>query len=204
MSGKSPAARRYPSSEIDRKEVVERIKKGGKGSQITHMDVPVFSREYHRRTIERQARAARELGIREMFYHLPVAEYHGYIREIEEALGRSLPELHELLEQFANEIRNLVLEKFIGIQVAFIDPTPFANGDPNGFFVLPYRHPELFGIEAEGLVGIENLVEVHLSYEALHQGGLLIPVYAIATGATYPYREKSVDMNGVVVLSLSP
>ena len=168
------------------------------------MDVPVKPRNYHLRTIDRQARAAKDLGIKEMFYHVPVAEYHQYIAEIEEALGQQLFELHAHLDRFVDEVRELVLSKFNGVRVVFIDPTPLANGDPNGSFVLPYRHPELFGIDLDGLVGIENLVEVRLAYEAHHQGGPLIPVYGIAVGMPYPYREKSSDMNGLAVLGLSP
>lgn len=204
FDSKSQPARRYPASEIDRKEVVERILKGGKGSQVTHMDVPIEPRAYHVRTIERQARAAREFEVGEIYYHVPVTEYHRYIAEIEAALGRQLPELHALLDQFAEKIRKLILEKFAGIKVIFIDPTPFSNGDSNGSFVFPYWYPELLGIDPDGLVGLENMVEVRLSWEALQRGGSLVPVYAIATGIPYPYREKSSDMNGVVVLRLSP
>ena len=71
VSGRAQAARRYPASEIDRKEVIERIKKGGKGSRITHMDVPVEPRSYHLHTIDRQVEAVRGLCLPVLYYHLP-------------------------------------------------------------------------------------------------------------------------------------
>lgn len=199
----NPPGRKSPALESERLKIFERLRKG---DRIVRMGIPRYPQTYHHDGIVWQGQSARRLMKKVVFYHIPVKEYHFYIAEIERAARGTFRDkdgvgAHEHLDRFCARIKAMVRAAFEGVEVIFIDPFPHANDDPYRSYLLPYLKPELFGIPTDGLIGIENLVEVSLTIRATAQGAQPIPVFTSVIGITNPYFEKG-DGNGIIVLEL--
>ena len=192
----NPPCRKSPALESERLKILEKLKQG---KRIVAMRVAQGLREYHYKLITWQGCIAHTLGVTHVYYHVPASEYHHFIAEIERESGSSFPGAHTLLDAFAQEVREYVLEAFDGILVTFIEPFPLADGDPYTSFLLPYRHPELFDIPVAGLVGVENMVEVTLAHKAKRSGGHAIPVFTSVISIPNPYFEKGDETNVIVL-----
>ena len=67
-------------------------------------------------------------------------------------------------------------------------------------FSEPYLHPEAFGIPADSICGVEDLVELRLSYETQKTRNLCIPVLVAVLGLPSPYLDKT--LTGVQTIEL--
>lgn len=194
----NPPGRKSPALESERFKILERLEKG---DRIVRMGVPIGPQRYHRDLIAWQGDSVRMLGRTGVFYHIPTREYHYYISEIEHAAGIDFPQVHDHLDAFSAEIEGLVRKSLEGVTVHFLDPFPLGHGDPYGSYLLPYLKPELFGIQPDRVIGIENLVETTLAHMAACRGGPQIPVFASVIALPNPYFEKG-DGTNVIVLEL--
>lgn len=149
---------------------------------------------YHTSLVSAQAQIAKQEGVAEMVYHIPRKEYHHYHGNIERLVGTSLPGIHRYLDWYSDMLERYVRETFqlVGVGVRIIDP--FQPGmDPNDAYVLPYAKPQMFGLDPEHTMGVEDLVELRLAVEAEKKGWHAFPVWVGVLGLPdSPYRQRGV------------
>ena len=102
--------------------------------------MPTTLGEYHLKLIKWQMAMLKELQVEEVFYHMPTEEYHFWIREVEAAAGRRLPEQHDLLDSFAAKVMQYVQAHApASCKLHFIEPMKTQNLEsPVESFLWPY------------------------------------------------------------------
>jgi hypothetical protein len=163
------------SSSTRRDELFSRLKKRHK---VECVFVPQGLSRYHKRVIAWQAEALKVLQPEKVVYHLPTQEYHHYIHDFEAHLGAEVPEMHKLLDAFAQAVKTEVetcLAPFAG-SVCFIEPMKSHGCEfPEDSFLWPYLNAHEFG-DSNAIAGLEDLPEMYLSRSASEQTGTTIPV----------------------------
>lgn len=186
----NPPARRSLAFPRDRSLAYEKI--GEYGDRVSKIYLPEEPSTYHTKLIAWQAEKYREFAPETVFYHIPIPEYHFFLRDLERLVG-SLPEAHEALDNFSAKVKTLIDEafSFLGERLHLIDPSSLPGGRfPTDSFLMPYTDPEKCGIPREGLCGIEDIVEVRLAIEAGEYINT-IPVLVGVIDVPSPYSDKS-------------
>ena len=108
--------------------------------QVARILVPTTLGEYHLNLIKWQMAMLKELQVEEVFYHIPTEEYHFWIRELEVAAGRGLPEQHDLLDSFAAKVvQHIQAHAPASCKLHFIEPMKMQNlENPVESFLWPY------------------------------------------------------------------
>ena len=159
---------------------------------IRHVDVPIETCAYQDRLLSWQVGCVAEEGsdIEKILYHLPVSIYHGFIHELELALGAELPLLHGLLDGYGDMLRRKCVEAFrrIGRSVEFCDP----HAGPNGEILDAHaadRAPYLDALEFDGVMGIEDLAQLTISATIAKEFGVTIPCRVGVLGLLHPLSQ---------------
>lgn len=172
----------------EREEFFQNMRKGYK--QISSIQFPFAPSLYHALLARWQAEKIQWLKPERVLYHLPIDEYHFYVAEIEVACSRQLPVLHHALDEFSREVRDLFLSELpseFRARVEFVRPMKIGNLSPEESFVYPYLHPGNFDCNPEEVLGIEDLIELRLSWEAARVSGVKIPVLFTVLGIPHPF-----------------
>ncbi|CAE7878581.1 unnamed protein product [Symbiodinium necroappetens] len=150
--------------------------------------MPTTLSEYHLRLIRWQTAMLKELQVEEVFYHIPTEEYRCWIREVEVAAGRRLPEQHVLLESFASRVMQHVQEHVpASCKLHFIEPMKTENLEsPVESFLWPYRNVESLTDRSE-VAAFEDLLEVRLGEEAFQRTGRRIPTLSVILDEEHPF-----------------
>lgn len=187
----NPPGRRSLALPKEREEAYQRI---SMGKVVTRMYLPYEPGEYHRRLIVWQAKKFKELKPKKILYHLPLDEYRRFIYKFEFESGCEIPSAYQTLLKFYEAIKSLVEKSFSGIdsEVIFINPWQMdtVNSETESFSE-PYLRPQAFGIPADSLCGVEDLVELRLSYEAQKIRNVCVPVLVAVIGLPSPYLDKT-------------
>ncbi|XP_065643130.1 uncharacterized protein LOC136074719 [Hydra vulgaris] len=116
-----PGAVRALSLSITRNEVFKFIKEGTKVKSIT---VPKGLSRYHKLYLNWLKESVQKIKVKHIFMHIPLDEYHFYIRELENHLNKSLPYIHKCLDYFGQEIMKevrFILEQS-KVKYTFLNP----------------------------------------------------------------------------------
>ncbi len=176
----------------ERDDAYARLKKG---QTPLALHLPKGPGVYQQTLIRWQAAVFRRLQPTQILYHLPTDEYRVYIQEMEQHLGYAVPAAYTQLDQLAVSIRALMVREFgaaLMARVRFVRPM-HTHGvkDTTQSYLHPYLFPELYGITPANTVGVEDLVELRLAYEAWRMRGHQISVYAAALALPPPYADKT-------------
>nr|XP_012561444.2 uncharacterized protein LOC105846860 [Hydra vulgaris]XP_047129798.1 uncharacterized protein LOC105846860 [Hydra vulgaris] len=97
----NPGVVRPLSLSITRNEAFKFIKEGTKVKSIT---VPKGLSRYHKLYFNWLKESVQKIKVKHIFMHIPLDEYHFYIKELENHLSKSLPYIHKCLDYFGQEI----------------------------------------------------------------------------------------------------
>ena len=174
------------------------------GQTAVSVVVPRALGTYHTKLINWQVDMIRELQPEQVFYHVPVAEYHSYIDELEQGLGRTIPKLHSLLDEFASTISDLIMERCKSCaRVSFIEPPQDQLSSPIDSFLWPYMNINRIVAESiDQIIGLEDIPELRLVQEAAIRSGYTIPVKCAVLDMTDPFRFKDINASNVLVFDL--
>lgn len=186
----NPGAKRSIALPSERKDAFERIKNG---QEIEKIFIPLNPGVYHLKLLRWQVEKLKELNPRKIVYHVPIEEYHIYIRQLEELVKYPLDILHLALEDFYKKILKMI-EKFTKeLNISNFEILSGICQDPEESFLFPYLYPEKFGSEKSFTLGVEDFVELRLSIEAQKITKRLIPVIGVILEIPHPYMNKSTD-----------
>ncbi len=170
-------ARKSLALPYSRDEAYERLHKG---QRATTLYVPREPSAYHWRLISWIAETLKEFDPARVLMHVPGPEYHGYHAEFERRLGHGVSEGHESLDRFVKRIMEMIMDaipSWLFSRITFVNPFRLGVTDSVDSYVLPYAAPERFGVtDLATLVGVEDMVEVRLAYEARARTGRMIPI----------------------------
>jgi len=165
------------------------------GFEVTQIHLPLQTGIYHKLLIRWLSVKFSELAPEQILFHLPRSEYHVYIDRIAQWVKPELLyRLHDELETFATIVevelmKNVADVGICGDRITIIDPSA-VQGNPNGSFLLPYTNPETFGVSPDGIVGVEDLAELRLAYEAHKRTRRSTPVLCGVLKMPHPHLEK--------------
>ncbi|MBI4120317.1 MAG: hypothetical protein HY454_02520 [Parcubacteria group bacterium] len=170
--------------------------------RITKMFCPLGLGIYHIRLIKWQSEKLRELSCEQILYHVPLDEYHDYIATLESRLGIPIPSAHDQLDKFAQKIHDYIQDQFgpLSRKLEFIRPMRLGAKNPEEAFLFPYSQPEKLFAAPEKVLGVEDLIEIPLSYEAWknrNQWNAMrtspIPIIGAIIGIPTPYFNKELQ-----------
>jgi hypothetical protein len=191
--GKNPGAKRTLASLYERDDVYKKLARGKKLLEMRH---PVDMGAYHRLFIPWLVKKLCVCQSGKLLFQIPEMEYLGYLTNLEKASGLDLAEAKADLRLYASMIKTELEAEIAnsingGLEIIYIDPMLVGAKDDKESFLYPYLFPEKFGVNREGLVGIEDLVEVALSICASKQTGIITPVLCGVLGLPNPYFDKA-------------
>jgi len=186
----NPGARRSFASHKDRLDVFERI---GQGERVAHIHIAEnpFG-PYQIRLLRWQSDTVKRLGVRKLYYALPIDEY----LQSAEQLGRydgwhgRGSRLADMIARQHDALR-WAIRAMIETEVVFIHPLRQGVSCVEESWVWPYLHLDLD-------VGIEEMEEVRIGYEAQRRGRATPPILLGALAERTPYNEPLI--NGEAIL----
>lgn len=157
--------------------------------------VPCRPDNYHRSLLQWLELTLKGMpAVEKVLFQIPEDEYHSYIRTLEQKLHRELPELHRLLIGFADATWELMLSHpTLAAKAELVEPMKKGATTENESYALPYEHPEVWGVDSQTVVGIEDLVELRISQEAR----VRIPVFCGVLALPHPYLEKGGEVTAI-------
>jgi len=183
----NPAACKPLPSAHSRRDIMERLKKGHKVVKIV---TPTTLGDYHRKLIQWQVNTAAEMGVTDIFYHLPAEEYHFHIRQLEAAAGFQIPEQHEALDKFADmvlcHLKQNISSTLPHCRLHILEPMKFGIKDPDESYLWPYIN--IRSLTQSPVVALEDLPEVHLAKLASQRSGEKINVLCVILDSSDPYK----------------
>lgn len=201
-ASKSKPARRRLSNARDREDAFERLRKGHLAERIY---VPRGLGPYHRTLIEWQAAHIRRLSNARVLYHIPTDEYHVYIKLVETHLGRAVPELHSMLDEFAQEMRK-ELKIAIGshpVDLRFVHPMRQWNAaNPLESYMEPYLRINELCADVSVAMGLEDLGENRLARAAAAITGITVPVLGAVLSIPDTFQDKALRDGDFAVITL--
>ena len=170
--------------------------------RIIKMFCPLGLGMYHTRLIKWQSEKLQELPCERILYHVPLDEYHDYIEALEARLGIPIPSAHDQLDKFAQKIHDYIQDQFGSLlcKLEFIKPMRLGARNPEEAFLFPYSRPEKFSAAPEKVLGVEDLIEIPLSYEAWQNRDQWnaarispVPIVGAIIGIPTPYFNKELQ-----------
>jgi hypothetical protein len=178
----NPGAERSLSNPKDKADIFKRLHKGHHVEQIVISDNP-FSL-YQLKMIGWQADIVSHFGIKKLYYALPVEEYLLTLKELENYLSKKCV---EQIIQILNTHHDWLEEKInheISAEVEFIHPMQLDNTmSVEQSYVWPYQNLEID-------LGIEEMEEVRIPYQAMKAGSTVPPILLGMLGMPCPYYER--------------
>lgn len=156
------------------------------------MTIPIGMSRYHKLYIKWLKESIQKLNINHVFMHVPTTEYHNYIKEFENQIKKPLPQIHESLDNFGQEVvksMREVLEQ-TKIKYTFLNPmTDFNVSDPIQSYRFPYnelldKYPD------QEFFALEDLNEYKLVSDSRVKNG----IFAVLDHPD-PYLDKKTDDN---------
>lgn len=180
----NPGAERSFSNPKDRVDLLKRLNIGQQLDRLVISKNPFGL--YQSKLIDWQAQVVRRYHIKQLYYALPISEYLSILQDINSFLPihftneiiQTLYIHQELLEQ---RIRSS-----IPTEVKFIHPMQYDDSlSVEQSYMWPYQHIELD-------LGIEEMEEVNIPYQAMKSGALIPPVLLGMLGMPCPYYERRI------------
>jgi hypothetical protein len=188
---KAKAACRRISHTQDREDAIKRLRNGHKASRIY---MPTCLTEYHNALVTWQVQQLKKWPGCHVYYLLPRSEYHYYVSQLEHELGIQCPKMHELLDDFADLVKEEVLMQLIGsnVEVTFISPmADWGAKSPLESYLSPYIRASELCEDPSRIVGLEDLMENYLPREASVITGKKIPLLGGIVGNPHPFKNKA-------------
>lgn len=203
-NGKEAGAKKSLSLPREREKAFKMIKKG---RGVKTINIPTELGRYHRMMIQWQVEKIFQLAPRRILYHLPVGEYEIFVQELEEVVGKKLPQLYNLLQDLSSKIKASFLDSLtrIGIdakRVEFINPLEMGAQNTDDSFGFPYMFPHVFGMSVENMMGVEDLVELRILLRAKEERGHSIPVLCAVLEVPHPYMIRDDSGSGLAVVDV--
>ncbi len=181
-----------PASNLEREKLYKKLENGAK---VIDIQYPTdISLKYHERLINWQLMVAKKAKFLEkMVVHIPRAEYHTYIDELENRvrinsyfnakMKRIFGNMHDTVDEMSEKIWDMY-QKDAKIQekVEFISPFEKTN-DPVLSYLDPYKNPQKYGLDIEYTIGVEDITEIRLSQDT----GNRIPMVGAILSKEEPY-----------------
>lgn len=181
----------------ERQRIFQRLESASKGEdkrKIKKILLPTEMGEYHKKLLQWQKELVNEIGPQRILYHLPAEEYKGYIQKLKPFFPASArQEMLKELEGFAEYLKEEIKTSFNrdeGDSLVFVNPFEKGARDEIESLVFPYLYPHLWEVDPSTLVGVEDLAELRLSYEAQKMGSTPIPIYVSILGIPHPLMQK--------------
>lgn len=192
----NPGAERSLSSPREREDILYRIQQGQKVDKILISSRPFGLYQTH--MIHWQAGTVKRLDIEHLYYALPVEEYSVTLKDLAHYLsGHCIAQMEDILNTHHHLLMEHI-EKSIPGRVAFVYPM---QQDPlltiEQSYVWPYQR-----IEAE--LGIEEMEEVRIPYQAMKEGARIPPILLGLLGIPSPYYERRDYLSSSEVICLTP
>lgn len=187
----NPGARRSFASHHGREDVFKRIERGDRVAHIHIAENPFGP--YQIRLMRWQSDTVKRLGIKKLYYALPIDEYlqsaerlsryegwHGRAERLEDMIRRQ----HDALRW--------AIRAMIECEVAFIHPLRRDVTSVEESWVWPYLNLELD-------LGIEEMEEVRIAYEARQRGAVVPPILLGALAERTPYNEPLIEGESILL-----
>lgn len=177
----------------DLTRILERLKKG---RTIHSVQLPTRPGLYHQRLINWQATViARFPSIEAIRYTLPVPDYHGYILHLEQGLGYPLPGLHRALDEYVQRICAYIHQVWGAATAKVQFDIPGSSTQKQADLLSRENDFQLYSnaVNAERVMGMEDLPEVALAHEVARRTGVLIPCAVAVLGLPDPYMLREDD-----------
>lgn len=201
-SERNPPARRSLVIPKDRDDAYKRL---AQGQKLTQMQVPLFPGEYHKRLLTWQAARLRLLKPSQVLFHLPVLEYHAYVTQLEELSGQTMSGAHQQVAEFTRllmMLQSAVYGPELMARISYIRPLELGAQTVEESWPFPYLHPEVFGVEPESLMGLEDLAELRIAVTIKQTTGRTVPVLSCVMGEQHPYFQNEVSAHSVVSIPI--
>ncbi len=158
-------AKRSISNPADRADLLRRLEKGHSLAQVRISADPFGAYQNH--LIGWQADSVRRLGIRRLYYALPIDEYAATIREFERYLPLHVIRPLQTILEHHYEVLSAKLRHEIPAEIECVRPMKERSLSPLESYLWPYRNLDVD-------VALEELEELRLPYE-VHQAGHPVP-----------------------------
>ncbi|MEW5983042.1 MAG: hypothetical protein AB1806_11830 [Acidobacteriota bacterium] len=175
----NPGAERSLSNPRDRTDLLARLARGQRVDRLVAARDPLGP--YQEKMIDWQADVVRRYGIQTFYYSVPVDEYAAMFREFECFLPRHCVEqVHHRLRRHGARLEERIREA-IPACIEFLHPMrQDPSLSPEESYVWPYRHLSVD-------LGIEEMEDVRIPYEAMKSGATLPPILLGMLGLPNPY-----------------
>ena len=178
----NPGAVRSLSNPKDKADVFKRLSKGQPIDFISLSATP-FGR-FQTNMIAWQADVVARYQIEKLYYSLPIEEYTQTLNQLENFIPTScVATIYEILNQHHDQLENKIKED-IQTEVEFIHPLRDKKTETiKDSYVWPYQ---ALAID----LGIEEMEEVRIPYQALKNGYTIPPILLGLLGFPCPYYER--------------
>jgi hypothetical protein len=170
------------SSPKDRADLFDRLASGQRVKRLLMAKDPLGS--YQQTLIDWQADVARRYRIRLFYYSVPVDEYGAVFREFEGLLpDYCVEQVHHRLRRDGAQLEERIREA-IPACVEFLHPMrQDPSLSPEESYAWPYRHLSVD-------LGVEEMEDVRIPYEAMRAGATLPPILLGMLGLPNPYYRR--------------
>lgn len=198
-SSKRPAPRRSLALPGDRTDVFQRL---AAGQRIARIFLPPGPGVYHEQMLRWQADQIKLLGLERLLYHMPLAEYCVYIRELIDVVGVDVvQQLEGMLTRYVDQLLRMQASIFGTSMdlVQYVRPLECGAGTVHESWAYPYLHPEAFGASSGQLVGVEDLNELRVLHEVRERTGREVPTRVAVLAEKHPYVDRTLRGDEVVI-----
>lgn len=192
----NPGATRSLSSPAHQKNILERLGNGHRLEAIIISCNPFGL--YQSKLITWQADTVARFKIKKLYYALPVEEYNQTLIQLESFLpARCITQIRQVLEAHYHQLVKKIKDQ-IKAEVIFIHP--LQDDDKmtvEESYVWPYQNLEID-------LGIEEMEEIRIPYQAKQLGANVPPVLLGMLGTPCPYYEQRHDHTEDDFISIVP
>ncbi|MBF0135013.1 MAG: hypothetical protein HQL65_02145 [Magnetococcales bacterium] len=177
----NPSAERSLSNPKDRADVLKRVINKQEIREVVISKHPFG--DYQSNMIAWQAETVQRFQINRLYYALPIEEYTAILDEIKTYIPEKLHrEILDLLNNHYDQLKNKIINS-MDAEVEFLYPMRNEILTPEESYVWPYQNLKID-------LGIEDLDEVHIPYQARKNGAHIPPILLGVLGIPYPYYER--------------
>ena len=182
-NGKGNAgAKRSLSNMKDRDDILARLQKNQQIEKIVISNNPFGL--YQVKMVQWQDEVVRRLGIRKLYYSLPIAEYLDVLNGLEDHLPRhQFVKLKGVLYRHNGVLMEHIVNTLL-VDVEFVNPkahSPEISIEES--YTWPYRFLDVD-------IGIEEMEEIRIPYQAMKNGACVPPILLGMLGYSSPYYEQ--------------
>ncbi len=182
-NGKGNAgAKRSLSNLKDRDDILARLQKNQQIEKIVISDNPFGL--YQVKMVRWQDEVVRRLGIRKLYYSLPINEYINVLNGLEDYLPRhQFVKLKGVLYRHNGVLMEHIVNTLL-VDVEFINPMSQSPGiSVEESYTWPYHNLDVD-------IGLEEMEEIRIPYQAMKGGARIPPILLGMLGYLSPYYEQ--------------